>query len=81
MVIQLDYQQAFQRLSDKLRAARRDAQLTQVQVALILGKPQSYVSKLEIGERRIDFVELQILAHVYQKPLSYFEDEALLRGL
>ena len=81
MVIQSDYQQAYQRLSDKLRAARREAELTQVQVALILGKPQSYVSKLEIGERRVDFVELQILAQVYQKPLSYFEDEALLTGL
>jgi len=52
-----------------------------VQVARILGKPQSYVSKLEIGERRVDFLELQILAHVYRKPLSYFEDEVLLTGL
>ena len=81
MVSRSDYEQAYQRLWDKLRAARREAELTQVQVARILGKPQSYVSKLEIGERRMDFLELQILAYVYQKPLSYFEDEALLTGL
>ena len=76
-----DYQPAYQRLRDKLRAARREADITQVQVAIILGKPQSYLSKLEIGERRVDFLELQILARVYRKPLSYFEDETLLTGL
>lgn len=81
MVNPSDYQQANQRLRVKLRAARREADLTQVQVARILGKPQSYVSKLEIGERRVDYLELQILAHVYQQPLSYFEDETLLTGL
>jgi len=73
--------QAYQRLWDKLRAARREAALTQVQVDRIRGRPQSYVSELEIGERRVDFLELQILAHVYQKPLSHFEVEALLTGL
>ncbi len=31
--------------------------LTQVEVAARLGKPQSYVSKYERGERRLDFVE------------------------
>jgi len=31
--------------------------LTQVEIATRLGKPQSYVSKYERGERRIDLVE------------------------
>lgn len=31
--------------------------LTQVEIAARLGKPQSYVSKYERGERRIDIVE------------------------
>jgi hypothetical protein len=37
---------------------REAAKLTQAQVAAKLGKPQSYVSKVESGERRIDPPEL-----------------------
>ncbi|MDD2776704.1 MAG: helix-turn-helix transcriptional regulator [Gallionella sp.] len=36
--------------------------LTQVQLAEKLGKPQSYVSKYERGERRVDFAEFVRLA-------------------
>lgn len=36
---------------------RIDAGLTQVELAEKLEKPQSYVSKAELGERRLDFVE------------------------
>jgi transcriptional regulator with XRE-family HTH domain len=32
--------------------ARKDAGITQVELALTLGKPQSFVSKFENGERR-----------------------------
>jgi hypothetical protein len=39
----------------------------------LLSRPQSFVSKCESGERRIDFVELQHLARIYRRPLSYFE--------
>ena len=41
-----------------LRKAREDAGLTQREVARLLGRPQSYVSKVETCERRVDFVEL-----------------------
>lgn len=37
--------------------AREVAGLTQVQVAADLGQPQSFVSKYERGERRLDFTE------------------------
>lgn len=40
-----------------LIGARRDAALTQADLAMRLGKPQSFVSKVETGERRLDFVE------------------------
>lgn len=56
----------------RLRAARVDANLTQIDVARALRKPQSYVSKCESGERRVDVVELERFAGVYNKPLSYF---------
>ena len=44
-------------LRKELREARLRAELRQVDVATRLGKPQSYVAKVESGERRIDFIE------------------------
>ncbi len=38
--------------------------MTQVQIAEALGKPQSYVSKYERGERRLDFSEFVELADI-----------------
>lgn len=45
-----------------LVAAREEAGLTQVNIAERLGKPQSFVSKYERGERRLDFTEFVELA-------------------
>jgi ribosome-binding protein aMBF1 (putative translation factor) len=56
----------------RLRRAREDAGLTQVQVAKQLGRPQTWVSKCELGERRVDFVELEDLAATYGKQLDWF---------
>ncbi len=56
----------------RLRRAREAAGLTQVQVAKKLGRPQSYVTKCELGERRIDPIELQQFAVLYSRRLSYF---------
>ena len=56
----------------RLRQARAEAGLTQTAVAERLGRPQTWVSKCELGERRVDFVELEDLAAVYGKPLSFF---------
>lgn len=44
-------------LQSGLAAARKAAGLTQVQLAERLGRPQSFVAKYEVGERRIDVVE------------------------
>lgn len=41
---------------------RRAAQLRQVDLAERLGKPQSFVSKYETGERRLDVVEFLVIA-------------------
>jgi transcriptional regulator with XRE-family HTH domain len=50
-------------LTGLLVAARKKAGLTQQQVANRLGRPQSFVAKVESGERRLDVVEfLQICA-------------------
>ena len=57
----------------KLKQARVEAGLTQTAVAAKLKKPQSFVSKFESGERRLDFVEAALLAKLYKKPLGFFE--------
>ncbi len=56
----------------KLRRAREEAGLAQADVADRLGRSQTWVSKCELGERRVDFVELEDLAAAYRKPLEYF---------
>jgi transcriptional regulator with XRE-family HTH domain len=45
-------------LVELLVKRRREAGLTQAQVAQLLGQQQSFVARLESGERRIDVVEL-----------------------
>lgn len=52
----------YKTLRVKLRDARIAAGLTQTDVAKRLGKPQSYVSKIETGERQIDVIEFVELA-------------------
>ncbi|MGH8601732.1 MAG: helix-turn-helix domain-containing protein [Gammaproteobacteria bacterium] len=56
------YSAEYQRLCQLLRELRQEAGLTQVQVAAELGVPQSFVSKYEVGERRLDVVELRHVA-------------------
>ena len=55
-----------------LRQAREAAGLTQEEVARRLGRPQTWVSKCELGERRVDFVELEDWAAACGKPLEWF---------
>jgi transcriptional regulator with XRE-family HTH domain len=45
-----------------LVASRREAGFTQRQLAERLKRPQSYVAKIEAGERRVDLVELVAIA-------------------
>ncbi len=68
------YPEEYRKFLKKLRAARLEAGLNQADVAKRLKKPQSFVSKFETGERRIDPVELSHLAKLYGKPASYFID-------
>ncbi|MCT7369614.1 helix-turn-helix domain-containing protein [Mycolicibacterium llatzerense] len=56
------YTEEYQRLCALLRTLRREAGLTQTQVAARLEVPQSFVSKYETGERRLDVIELRHVA-------------------
>jgi transcriptional regulator with XRE-family HTH domain len=63
-----------------LVAERAKSGLTQVEVSSRLGKSQSFISKVELGERRIDVVELlDILACLEADPMRFFKS-LLLAG-
>jgi len=57
---------------EQLKKARKEAGLEQAEVAKMLGRTQSYISKVEAGQRRIDVVALKELARIYKKPINYF---------
>jgi len=56
----------------RLKKARFEAGLGQTEVAEKLGKTQSYVSKIESGQRRFDVLQLKEFAKLYNKSLDYF---------
>lgn len=53
------HQSEQERLERLLRVVRQEAGLTQQDLADRLAKPQSFVSKIESGERRLDLLELR----------------------
>lgn len=55
-----------------LRRFRRLAGLTQIQLAQKIGETQTFVSKCERGERRIDVVELLGFCEAFGLPLKKF---------
>ena len=57
---------------EQLKKAREGVGLSQEEVAKILGKTQSYISKIESGQRKVDVVQLKEFAKIYQKPLDFF---------
>ena len=53
---------SYSALLEALVEARRNSALTQAELAHALGKPQSFISKIERGERRIDLIEFCAVA-------------------
>ena len=60
------------RLAALLRQIRAEANLTQGQVAERIGQTQSYVSKYETGEQRLDLIELEAVCKAVQISLIDF---------
>lgn len=61
-----------ERFRDLLRKARVQAGLTQMELASRLGVPQSFVSKYESGERRLDVLELRLVCRAVGVSLQEF---------
>lgn len=59
----------------QLKKAREKAGLSQQQVAKILDTTQSYISKIESGQRKLDVIQLKKLAKIYKKDINYFINE------
>ena len=55
-----------------LKQARLDSGLRQIDVAKKLKRTQSYVSRVEVGEQRLDVLELKKFAALYKKQLDWF---------
>jgi transcriptional regulator with XRE-family HTH domain len=71
-----DLEQKYELLCRMLVEARTEAGLKQADVAERLGRPQSYISKIERGERGVDVIEFLEIA----KAIG-FNPTALLRKL
>ncbi len=59
------YSKEYKTFLKRLKARRLELGKTQVEVAKTLKKPQSFVSKIESGERRLDPLELKAIASLY----------------
>lgn len=66
------YSGTYQRFLTLLRQRRLEAGLTQLDTAKRLGKPQSFISKCESGERRVDVAELLAFCRVYNTDPAEF---------
>ncbi|MEK7075875.1 MAG: helix-turn-helix transcriptional regulator [Patescibacteria group bacterium] len=66
------YSKDYKEIIERLKTARIEAGIAQQEVASKLGKPQSYISKIESGERRLDVVEIKRFAMIYKKDISFF---------
>ncbi len=55
-----------------LRQVRQEKGLRQVDLADRLGQPQSFVSKYESGERRLDLLELRLVCEALGIALADF---------
>lgn len=66
------YTKEYSTIVEQLKKARKEAKLDQKTTAKRLKRTQSYVSKMENGQCRLDVIQLKEIAKAYKKNLSYF---------
>ena len=68
-ILKTIYQIRYSALIESLIASRKELDLTQLEVAQRLGKPQSYVAKIEGKDRKLDVVEfVELCEAIHQDP-------------
>lgn len=60
-ILKTIYQSNYAKFIEAIVLARKKQDLTQAQVATALGKPQSYIAKIEAKDRKLDIVEFVAL--------------------
>lgn len=70
------YSNEYQLVIKILREARIEKNMTQANLARALNRPQSFIAKVENGERRLDVIEFLHIAY-----LLSVEPEAILKGI
>ncbi len=66
------YSKEHRYLVKQLKKARKEIGLSQEQVANFLHRTQSYISKIESGQRKIDIIQLKKFAKIYKKNIDFF---------
>lgn len=62
-------------MARRLKEAREYLELPQDDVARELGVPRTAISLIESGQRKVEALELQKLARLYQRPVGFFTGE------
>lgn len=57
---------------ERMKKARLESGLRQIDVAKKMKRPQSYISRVESGEYRLDILEVKRFAQLYRKSIEYF---------
>jgi len=60
----------------RIRDTRKQAKLTQIQLAETSGVPQSYISRVEIGKLSPSHLAVEKIAKALGKPTCYFDPSA-----
>ena len=68
------YTDEYSVVTDLLKELRKDAGITQVQMAEMLGQTQSLFSKYERGEVRLDVIQLRTIAEKLGLTLTKFAE-------
>ncbi|MFE8045462.1 helix-turn-helix domain-containing protein [Brenneria goodwinii] len=64
------YSEEYQSVIKTLRAVRIRKGISQQSLAESLGRPQSFIAKVESGERRLDVVEFACITHLLSIGIS-----------
>lgn len=68
------YTEEYEAVLELLRSLRQQSGITQVELAQKLGQSQSYVSKVERGDRRLDVIQLRTICQTLGSSLPSFID-------
>lgn len=66
------YSKEYKRMIERLKKARKESGLSQTAVGKLFKKDQTFVSKVESGQYRLDPLQLRRFAGIYKKDIKFF---------